>query len=106
MFDLLKPNVHFLEGWFKDTLPKHNATIGQIAVLRIDGDTYEATYQVLQFLYDQVAVGGYIVYDDYKFLESRKAWDDFRTERNITTPFHFVDTVDQIPYWQKDAVTG
>ena len=38
-YGLLDGQVHFLEGWFRDTLP--SAPIDQLAVLRIDGDLYE-----------------------------------------------------------------
>ena len=35
-YGLLDDQVRFLPGWFKDTL--HDAPIGRIAVLRLDGD--------------------------------------------------------------------
>src|SRR5262249_7114983 len=40
-FGLLDAQVHFLKGWFKDTLPE--APIGALAVMRLDGDYYEST---------------------------------------------------------------
>jgi O-methyltransferase len=37
--------VRFVKGWFKDTVPA--APLEKIAVLRLDGDLYESTIQVL-----------------------------------------------------------
>lgn len=35
-YELLDDRVHFLKGWFRDTLP--NVPIEQLAILRLDGD--------------------------------------------------------------------
>ena len=40
-YGLMDDQVEFVVGWFRDTLPK--APIGDIAVLRLDGDMYEST---------------------------------------------------------------
>jgi hypothetical protein len=80
-------NVTLVKGWFEDTLPPHRERIGQIAVLRLDNDWYKSTRFCLHQLYDQVVVGGCIIIDDYHtFLGCRKAVDEFRSERNISTP--------------------
>ena len=56
---LARPNVHFLVGWFKDTLPPTaGADIKRLAVLRLDGDMYESTMLVLETMYPLVSVGG------------------------------------------------
>ena len=44
-YGLLDARVHFVKGWFKKTLP--TASIDRIAVLRLDGDLYESTMDVL-----------------------------------------------------------
>ena len=44
-YGMLDGQVHFLKGWFKDTLP--TAPIDKIAVLRLDGDYYELTRDAL-----------------------------------------------------------
>lgn len=81
-FDLLDDQVRFLKGWFKDTLP--SAPIKKLALLRLDGDLYSSTMDVLTELYDRVSVGGYIVVDDYSLTTCRAAVDDFRQQRGIT----------------------
>jgi hypothetical protein len=40
--------VHFLPGWFKNTLA--SAPLERIAVLRLDGDMYESTMEALVHL--------------------------------------------------------
>lgn len=75
---------HIVKGWFSDTLPKYKEKIGPIAVLRLDGDTYDSTKEALEFLYDGVVLGGIIVVDDYfDFKGCREALYDFFKERRI-----------------------
>lgn len=81
-YDLLDENVNFLKGWFKDTLPL--AKIDKLSILRLDGDLYESTIQVLEELYPKLSVGGYVIIDDYKvFKACRKAVEDYRMKHNI-----------------------
>lgn len=76
--------THVVKGWFKDTLPEYAARIGPIALLRLDGDTYDSTMQTLDSLYDQVAMGGVVVIDDfYSFTECRQAVYDFFAKRQV-----------------------
>jgi O-methyltransferase len=89
-YDLLDHQVRFLPGWFRDTLP--SAPIEKIALLRLDGDLYESTMDALLALYDKVVPGGFIIVDDYGALPPcRQAVEDFRTEREISTPMETVD---------------
>ena len=81
LYDLLDDQVVFLEGWFKDTLA--NSPIRTLAVLRLDGDMYESTIQVLDSLYDKVSVGGFIIIDDYCLKNCKQAVHDFRNTRGI-----------------------
>jgi hypothetical protein len=69
-------------GWFQDTVPAAAATIGPIAVLRLDGDWYESTKVCIENLYDHVAEGGFVIVDDYgDFTGCRKAVDEFLASR-------------------------
>ena len=68
-YGLRDAQVHFLEGWFRDTLP--NAPVDRLCVLRLDGDMYESTMIALENLHDRVSPGGFIIVDDYG--ESRAA---------------------------------
>jgi O-methyltransferase len=61
----LESHVEIVKGWFDQSLPAHRDRIGQIALLRIDGDWYESVKCCLEQLYDQVAPRGYIILDDY-----------------------------------------
>lgn len=56
---LKRPQVKFLKGWFKDTLPRFRINRDtRFAVIRLDGDIYESTIQALQYLYPFLSVGG------------------------------------------------
>jgi len=72
-FGLWAPNIKFKRGWFSDTLP----TITEpVAVLRIDGDTYQSTMDTL-LLEPQIPVGGYIIMDDWAIEGSKQAFLDY-----------------------------
>ena len=89
-FDLLDDQVHFLEGWFSDTLPK--APIERLAVLRLDGDLYSSTMDALQALYDKMSPGGYVIADDYhSWPPSGRAVDEFLKERGISPEIETID---------------
>jgi len=51
-------------GWFSETMPTINIDKG-IALLRLDSDWYESTYQCLQYLFPLVVKDGIIIIDDY-----------------------------------------
>lgn len=99
-YGLLDERVRFLKGWFKDTLPK--APIARIALLRLDGDLYESTRDAITPLYDKVVPGGFILVDDYgDFEPCRRAIDEFRAARGITSPIQHIDWSGV--YWRKTA---
>ena len=83
--------LHFLKGWFKDTL--QDAPTQSIALLRLDGDLYESTMDTLMALYDRVSDGGVVIVDDYGALEvCRQAVADFFTARGEPLPqLHEID---------------
>jgi O-methyltransferase len=86
----LDRGVRFLPGFFEETLP--GLTARRWAILRLDCDTYDATKLSLQSLYPGLAVGGYLIIDDYGALEEcREAVDEFRNEYGITEQLHEVD---------------
>ena len=97
-FPLMGP-VKFIKGFFKDTMPKLKDEIDVISILRIDGDMYESTMQVLENLYDKVSVGGYIIADDYGLPGAKIAIDEFRENYNIKNPIIRINNC--IHYWQK-----
>jgi O-methyltransferase len=89
-YDLLDDRVHFLKGWFSETLPI--APIEKLAVLRVDGDMYGSTMDVLNSLYDKMSPGGYVIIDDYGAIKTcRQAVEDFRHARQIEAPIEWID---------------
>jgi hypothetical protein len=88
----LEDGVRFVPGFFEHTLPGLAGT--PWAVIRLDGDTYEATRAALDALYPSLAVGGHLIVDDYGAIdesECRRAVDEFRAEHGIEEPLEKVD---------------
>ena len=92
--------LHYHVGWFQDTLPRDAATVGPIAILRLDADWYASTKVCLSHLYENVVKGGFVVIDDYGAYEGcRKAVDEFVDK--LARPV-FLNYVNQdIRYWIK-----
>ena len=73
-----------------------------LALLRLDGDTYESTMDGLVHLYDKLSPGGTLIVDDYYLFEAqRKAADEFRAARGIADPIVRIDHFGC--YWVKGA---
>jgi len=101
-YGLLDDRVHFLKGWFKDTLP--HAPIARLAVMRLDGDYYESTRDALHHLYHHLSVGGYVIIDDYgedAWTYCRKAVDEFRSAHGIHDPLVQVDS--KCFFWRRSS---
>lgn len=97
-FHLWDEQVKVLPGWFKDTLPQ--APMEQLALLRLDADLYESTYQALTHLYPKLAPGGFLIIDDYNaFPFCRQAVQDYRNEHHITESIIELDK--EATYWRK-----
>ncbi|MEE3353444.1 MAG: TylF/MycF/NovP-related O-methyltransferase [Actinomycetota bacterium] len=89
-YGLLDDRVRFLEGWFADTLP--TAPIGGLALLRLDGDLYQSTWEALEHLYPKLSVGGIVIVDDHGAFEPcRRAVADYREQYDITDEIVPVD---------------
>jgi hypothetical protein len=72
--------VVLLKGFFEDTLP-HLAN-ERFTLVHLDCDLYESYKVCLEFLYDRVLPGGYIVFDEYddpetEFPGAKRAIDEF-----------------------------
>jgi O-methyltransferase len=82
--------VELVEGFFDETLPRLRGR--RWAVIRLDGDTYEATWVGLESLYPGLSAGGYLIVDDYVLIEEcRRAVDEYRSENGITEPIEQID---------------
>lgn len=103
LFSVLKidpNNIKIKKGWFQNTLPIEKNKVGEIAILRLDGDWYESTKSCLENLYDQVISGGYVIFDDYNYYEGcQKALDEFVEKRNLKIKLIKID--DTGVYFQK-----
>lgn len=97
-YGLLDDKVKFLKGWFKDTLP--TAPIEKLSVLRLDGDMYESTINVLDNLYPKLSHGGYIIVDDFGIVPGcKKAVMDYRQQHKITDEIIDIDGAGA--YWKR-----
>jgi hypothetical protein len=104
-YGLLDERVRLIEGFFRDTLA--DAPVARLAVLRLDGDYYESTIQVLEALYDRVSPGGFVIVDDFGALpQCAEAVTDFRRDRGIDEPLHRIDWTGvrwRLPAEEEDA---
>jgi hypothetical protein len=97
-YGMLDEQVKFIEGWFKDTLPSLS---GPFSLVRLDGDLYESTLEGLYNLYPKLAVGGYIIIDDYGILPVCKlAVESYRWQFGIKEEIVDIDGVGV--YWKKE----
>jgi hypothetical protein len=97
-FDLLDDQVRFVEGRFRDTLPK--LADHKWSVIRLDGDLYESTIDGLNNLYPGLSVGGYLIVDDYGAIAPcKQAVHDYRDRHGIEEEINEVDGTGV--YWQK-----
>lgn len=105
-FGLLDERVVFLKGWFKDTMP--TAPIDKLSILRLDGDMYESTIDVLKYTYHKLSIGGYCIVDDYQHPACQAAIYDFRQKNGIIEPIVKVDAVplNEVHYWVKKMPTA
>jgi len=102
IYGLLDERVRFLEGWFCDTLPA--APIGKLALMRLDGDLYESTWDALVNLYPKLSPGGYCLIDDYGGIPAcRQAVEDYRGQNAIREPITPVDKTGV--FWRRELVT-
>ena len=98
-YGLLDDQVTFLKGWFRDTLPTIPAT-QRFAIIRLDGDLYESTWDAITALYPKLSVGGYCLIDDYGGIPAcRAAVDEYRSQNGINEPIQSVDR--SCVFWQK-----
>ena len=97
-YGLLDEQVRFLPGWFSETLASLPAAT--LAVLRVDGDMYESTMDILRPLYPKVSTGGYVIIDDYRSVHAcQLAVDDYRREMRIDDPIVEIDG--SAVFWRK-----
>ncbi|MBT8594000.1 macrocin O-methyltransferase [Polynucleobacter paneuropaeus] len=97
-YDLLDEKIHFLKGWFSETL-KTDA-IGKLAIIRLDGDMYESTIDAISALYPKLSKGGFLIVDDYCLQPCAQAIHDYRTQHNIHDEIIDIDGTGV--FWRKN----
>lgn len=95
-------NVKLIQGLFEKVMtPAVINELGNIAVLRLDGDWYNSTKVCLDRLYNSVIDGGVIIIDDYgHFIGAKRATDEFREKRGIDSPLIASDYTEH--FWIKE----
>ncbi len=96
---LLDPNVIFVKGFFNDTMSEVAKMTESLAIMRLDGDMYESTVDVLYRLYEKLSIGGYVIMDDWTGFPSKTACEDFFKVHGISPVIVQVDAISA--YWQK-----
>ena len=98
-FGLLDEQVKFIEGWFHETL--YTAPVKKISLLRLDGDMYESTYVSLEALYHKVSIGGFVIIDDYGYIDScKQAVHDFLDKHSLHPTIQKIDWTGV--FWKKE----
>jgi hypothetical protein len=98
-YGLLDDQVHFLPGWFRNTLP--TAPVDKLAIIRLDGTLYESTMDALGNLYPKLSPGGFVIVNDYVLPACQQAVHDHRKEFNILDPIQTIDTCGV--YWRRNT---
>lgn len=87
LFDVDKDeNIHFVQGLFSDTAAQWTHKEDPIAVLRLDGNFYSSYQDVLYAAYENVPVGGIIIFDDVfhpHYKEVMQCWLHFKADHDI-----------------------
>lgn len=97
-YGLLDEQVEFVKGWFSETLPKLAGHTW--AVIRLDGDMYQSTFEALVNLYSGLSPGGFVIIDDFGAVPAcRQAVLDFRDANGITEEIREIDWAGV--YWQR-----
>lgn len=80
--------LHYIVGDVMETLKDKSKIPEKIAILRLDTDWYESSKYELEQMYDNVVIGGVIIFDDYYHWDGqRRATDDFFASKNINYNF-------------------
>jgi cephalosporin hydroxylase/predicted O-methyltransferase YrrM len=98
-FDLFDNRLRFLQGEYRDTLA--DAPIETISLLRLGDDLDEKAGEILDVLYDRIAIGGFVVIEDFLSPAAKKSIEEFRTRRGIDDPLERVDWSGA--FWRKTS---
>ena len=101
--NVTQQSVVFIPGFFNDSLPVFvsKSPRTQLSFLRLDGDMYQSTMDVLENMYFLVVVGGVVLVDDYNLDACRAAVTLFREKYRITE--YMVDIIGGGVYWIRSS---
>lgn len=114
--NLLDNSIIFAQGFFNHTMRPLATFLNDsghsagIAILRLDGDLYESTTDVLYHLYPLVTVGGYVIVDDWDGFPAKDALLDFFAVHHVTPKivpvdrwsvyFQKTEALTEVQYWR------
>lgn len=82
-YELPTDNLKLIKGWFENTIEPHSEQVGDIALLRLDGDLYRSTKVCMQFLFPKLVKGGVLIIDDYQLAGCKEAVHEFIKPKHI-----------------------
>lgn len=95
--------IHFVKGFFVDSLP--DAAVEKIALLRLDGDLFSSTSDILYNLYGKISIGGVIIVDDFGIEACQRAVLDFRRIHGIDDDLVPIDASGAVWWIKKERTT-
>jgi len=98
-YGLLDSNVIFVKGFFRDSMFPLSKEVKRLSIMRLDGDIYESTVDVLYHLYDKLSLGGYTIIDDWFGFPAKTACEDFFKVHGINPKIIAIDNLSV--YWKK-----
>mmetsp|Transcript_17355 Transcript_17355/g.51926 ORF Transcript_17355/g.51926 Transcript_17355/m.51926 type:complete len:326 (+) Transcript_17355:81-1058(+) len=94
-YNLLDEQVTWSKGFFRYSLPDLRQRMPdlKLAVLRMDGDMYESTMDILFNLWDTLSVGGYMIIDDWAIEACQQAIGEFYKMHNTEFELIRIDSI-------------
>ena len=92
--------VHFVKGVFENTTLEWQNRSDSIAVLRVDGNFYDSYQDAMYAMYENVPVGGIVIFDDIMSHPSvMRFWKDFKKDQDL--PEDLVQIDDHSAWFRK-----
>lgn len=84
-------NIQIHKGWFEETMPTNE--VGDIAILRLDGDLYNSTMVCLKYLFPKVIKGGCVIVDDWELAGSKLACIEYFDSIGYDPEWKFISNI-------------
>jgi len=85
-------HVHMVKGLFSESIRPWYSRTDPIAVLRIDANFYDSYQDIIYALYENVPVGGIIIFDDImSHKKVRRCWEEFKSDHGINEDLVQID---------------